>query len=62
MRKLKAQYHSGKIKPIIQVILSIINKNHGIEKNPDYLMASVYSAIPELEKKDTCPNCGASML
>jgi len=55
------EYNRGKIKSMVQVIAGIVARNPEHATNTDYIMACVYTAMPELRDKTRCPNCEASM-
>lgn len=55
-------YSAGKIKPIVQVVARILEKDPSLHKDHDRLMATVYVNVPELQDKEHCANCGASMV
>ena len=57
----KTHYHPTKLKPLIQIVARLVQKNPALADNPDYLMATLKNSIPTLEDHTTCPNCGASM-
>ena len=56
-----SHYHPGKLKPFAQIIARAVQRNPNLANNPDMLWATVVAAVPGLGKKDTCPNCSASM-
>lgn len=57
----KTQYNPGKIKPLVQIVLSIVRQNRDAVNQPDYVMACLASEVPALKDKSRCPNCEASM-
>lgn len=57
----KQQYQPTKLRPIIQTIARIVQKNPSIADNPDYLMATIGENIPGFHDKTKCVNCGAGM-
>lgn len=54
-------YHTGKLKPFAQIIARMVQKDPSLADDPDRLMATVVINVPALGKRDTCPNCDASM-
>lgn len=55
------QYHATKIKPLINIVASIVASNPGIIDEPDFLLAQVAAKIPDFHDRSKCINCGASM-
>lgn len=54
-------YHETKLKPLVKIIAGIVQRNPSIADDPDYLMATISSNIPNFLDKTKCINCGASM-
>lgn len=54
-------YHVGKLKPFAQIIAVTIKNNPHLAEDPDTLWNTIIANVPALAKKDTCPNCQASM-
>ena len=61
MSKKEVKYHPGKIKPIIQVVARVVQKNPEAADNIDYLMACLRQSVPEVTDRTKCPNCNMSM-
>lgn len=55
------RYHAQKLKPLIQMIASIVKKNPEALGNPEYLIACLVNTAPSLGQQDRCFNCDASM-
>lgn len=55
------EYHEGKIGAFVKVIVALVKKNPQYLDNHEYLMTTILYNMPELKRKDTCPNCDASM-
>jgi len=58
----RTEYHSGKLGAMVNLMISIVKKNPQVLDNPDFLKAQMKMAMPELARKDVCPNCDASMV
>lgn len=56
-----SQYHPTKMKPIVQIVARLVQKNPALADDPDYLMAQIGISIPGFHNKKECINCGASM-
>jgi hypothetical protein len=57
----KPNLHPGKIQPLAQIVARMVAKDPTLAENPERLMATLVANVPALGKKDTCPNCSASM-
>lgn len=57
----KVDFHEGKIGAFVKVIVALIKKNPQYLDNHEYLMTTLLYNMPELKRKDICPNCDASM-
>lgn len=61
MARPKSQYHAHKMGSIVNLMIGIVKANPQVLDNPDFLKAQMKEAMPELRRKDVCPNCEASM-
>lgn len=62
MKKRKGeQYHDQKIKPLAKIVAQICKNNPRAMEDEQYLWSILVRALPELQKRKECVNCGASM-
>lgn len=57
----KPNYQPTKMRPLVQMIARIVQKNPSIADNPGFLMATLAHNIPDFNNEAKCLNCGASM-
>lgn len=59
--KNQTEYQAGKLRPIIQVVARLVQKNPEMADNMQFLWANVQASMPELQDRSRCANCGESM-
>lgn len=59
---MSKKYNPGKIKPIVNVVARILEKDPTLHQDHDRLLANVYVNVLELKDNTRCPNCTASMV
>lgn len=61
MKKKNEEYYATKIRPIMQLVARMVQKNPEMADNMDYLWACVVSSVDELKDSSKCGGCGRSM-
>lgn len=59
--KKQIEYQAGKLRPIVQVVARLVQKNPEMADNMQFLWANVQASMPELKDRSKCANCGESM-
>lgn len=55
------EYQETKIRPIIQLVARMVQKDPSIADNMDYLWACLLESVPELKDRSKCGACNRSM-
>lgn len=61
MSNKKITYNPGTMKPLLQLVTSLIKQNPKLLDDADYLRTALYESEPGLRKTENCFNCWASM-
>jgi hypothetical protein len=54
-------YHNGKLGSLVKLVSAIIKKDPAIADDFDRLKANLFASMPELQNRERCANCDASM-
>ena len=55
------QYHNGKLGSLVKLTVSLIKANPALIDDFEQLRANLFASMPELQNKERCANCEASM-
>lgn len=60
-RKTEEEYYPTKVRPLVQMVARMVQKNPALADNPDLLWAHVQSSAEEFKDPSKCEGCGRSM-